>query len=314
VLGLEHPTLILAARLQFEFAGRECEIINLEWDWVDLVNLRIRWPDSKTGSMDKVMSEEAVQLLSTAHRYPDSPFVCPAIFDSNRPLSAPTYWHAWSRMLDRAGVSHQGTHAIRHRAATEIANSGVPIKDGMAMTGHKTVAMFLSYVHPDEQRVRKSVEKVSAERRKLVDGSKRRTADEKGIIRLESTHQLKSSIALGNYRPYRVRKSENRGAPPNSKSASSRSRGRQNKLKGVRHEHHFRREELFNLVWKAPITIIAARIGISDVGLAKACHRSQIPLPPRGYWARVSAGQPASPYDLSAACGRNLRGRLYSRQ
>jgi hypothetical protein len=40
------------------------------------------------------------------------------------------------------------------------------------MTGHKTVAMFLRYVHPDEKRVRKSVEMVGAQRRKLVNSSK----------------------------------------------------------------------------------------------------------------------------------------------
>ncbi len=69
VQGLEHPTLILAARLQFEFAGRQSEIVSLEWSWVDLVERRISWPDSKTGSMDKLMSDEAFRLLSAAHCY-----------------------------------------------------------------------------------------------------------------------------------------------------------------------------------------------------------------------------------------------------
>jgi integrase len=155
--GLEHPTLILACRLQFEFAGRGCEIVNLEWEWVNFNERRIEWPDSKTGSMDKVMSNEDFKLLSAAHRYPESQYVGPAIFDPAKPLAWWTYYHAWRRFLKRAGVRHAGTHAIRHRAATEIANSVVPIKDGMAMTGHKTVDMFLRYVHPDEKRVRKSV-------------------------------------------------------------------------------------------------------------------------------------------------------------
>src|SRR5207249_6496245 len=29
----------------------------------------------------------------------------------------------------------------------------------------------------------------------------------------------------------------------------------------------------------------------SDVALAKLCRRHQVPLPPRGYWARIRAGQ-----------------------
>src|ERR1700722_16621520 len=85
--GLEHPTLILACRLQFEFAGRESEIVSLEWEWVNFPERRIEWPDSKTGSMDKVMSDEAFKLLSTAHRHSGSRYVCPSIFDPMKPLA-----------------------------------------------------------------------------------------------------------------------------------------------------------------------------------------------------------------------------------
>jgi hypothetical protein len=58
-----------------------------------------------------------------------------------------------------------------------------------------------------------------------------------------------------------------------------------------RHAHYLRREDLYQLVWTAPVSEIAARMGISDVGLAKACRRVDIPLPSRGYWARIGAGQ-----------------------
>lgn len=46
------------------------------------------------------------------------------------------------------------------------------------------------------------------------------------------------------------------------------------------------REELFERVWSKPVREVAADLGISDVGLAKACRRSGIPLPPQGYWIR----------------------------
>jgi hypothetical protein len=213
-------------------------------------------------------------------------------------------------MLERARVAHQGTHAIRHRAATEIANSGVPIKDGMAMTGHKTVEMFLSYVHPDEQRVRKSVEKVCAERRKLIDSSQHAVADQEVINHGASGVGSGSPTARGNYRPYRKRTGFNREAPPGSRSACPSSEANQardfsNAPKHIRHEHHFRREDLFKLVWTAPIAVIAVRIGVSDVGLAKACRKAKIPLPGRGHWTRVSAGQSLSPPELSPA-GREI--------
>jgi len=207
--------------LQFAFAGRGCEIVSLEWEWVNFAERKIEWPDSKTGSMDKVMSEEAFKLLSTAHRSPGCPYVCPVIFDPTEPLSWKRYYHAWKRFLRRAGVRHAGTHAIRHRAATEIASSGVPIKDGMAMTGHKTVEMFLRYVHPDEKRVRKSAERVSAQRRKLLNVSRPFLPQQLAMANRSDSLQATSQTAQGNYRPYRKRKGANRAAPPESRTAAS---------------------------------------------------------------------------------------------
>ncbi|HMM73947.1 MAG TPA: site-specific integrase, partial [Rhodocyclaceae bacterium] len=140
--GLEHPTVTLAVRLQFEFSARMSEIRTLEWEWVDFSNRRVVWPDSKTGNISKPMSETAYQLLSNAPRIDDSPYVCPAIFDARKPLPDSTYYNGWKRILGRAEVAHVGTHGIRHRAVTDIANSGIPIKVGMALSAHKTVTMF----------------------------------------------------------------------------------------------------------------------------------------------------------------------------
>jgi hypothetical protein len=51
------------------------------------------------------------------------------------------------------------------------------------------------------------------------------------------------------------------------------------------------REDLYELVWSKPTRDLAKDFGISDVGLAKRCRRLGIPVPGRGYWARVDAGQ-----------------------
>lgn len=51
------------------------------------------------------------------------------------------------------------------------------------------------------------------------------------------------------------------------------------------------RETLYHEVWSDPVTVVAARYGLSDVGLAKTCKRLQIPLPRRGYWAKLKAGK-----------------------
>src|SRR5690606_32078991 len=166
--GLEHPTYLLAIRLQFEFAARMSEVLLLQWDWLDLANDRVVWPDSKTGDMSKPLSTEARRLLESAPRYGESPYVCPSILDHDKPLSPHVYYSAWRRILDRAGVPRVGTHGIRHRSATDIANSGIPVKVGMALTAHKTVAMFMRYVHTEDDPVRKAAELVASRRKSVV--------------------------------------------------------------------------------------------------------------------------------------------------
>jgi integrase len=220
--GLEHPTLILASRLQFAFAARMSEILNLRWEWVDLPNRRIVWPDSKTGEISKPMSTVAHQLLSNAHGYLGSPFVCPAIFDSKRPLPEGTYYHGWTRILIRSGVGHVGTHGVRHRSATDIANSGVPIKVGMVLTAHKTVTMFMRYVHVEDDPVRAAAEKVATQRQSVVESRHSQESadiDQRqgdGTVEIGTDGGSVSRVAVGNYRPYRNRKGRNRAAPPGS--------------------------------------------------------------------------------------------------
>lgn len=51
------------------------------------------------------------------------------------------------------------------------------------------------------------------------------------------------------------------------------------------------REELHQQVWSQPMRTLAASIGISDVALAKRCRVANVPVPPRGWWARKDAGK-----------------------
>lgn len=58
------------------------------------------------------------------------------------------------------------------------------------------------------------------------------------------------------------------------------------------------REELYSLVWAKPMTEVSRDFQISDRALAKICARRQVPVPPRGYWAKKSAGKHVSQLPL----------------
>ena len=59
------------------------------------------------------------------------------------------------------------------------------------------------------------------------------------------------------------------------------------------------REELYRRVWETPVRTLAKEFDISDVGLAKACRRNRIPLPPVGYWMKVQHGKAVTKPPLS---------------
>lgn len=220
------------------------EVLQLEWAWIDFDNRRIVWPDSKTGNMTKPMSAEALRLLQNAPRLEESPYVCPSVFDPNLPMSKHTYYHGWRRILQRAGLPHIGTHGIRHRSATDIANSGIPVKIGMALTAHKTVTMFMRYVHTEDGPLRAAAEAVARRRQSLVWGAAVAPAPvpapapepvsvaptvgvAQPVLGLSGKPlgfedgQYTSRTRLGNYRPFRHRSGENRAIPPGSKRAET---------------------------------------------------------------------------------------------
>ena len=67
------------------------------------------------------------------------------------------------------------------------------------------------------------------------------------------------------------------------------------------------REALYEEVWSDPVTVVAPRYGLSDVGLVKICKKLGIPVPGRGYWAKVKAGRPTRKVPLpSLATGTRM--------
>ena len=66
------------------------------------------------------------------------------------------------------------------------------------------------------------------------------------------------------------------------------------------------RQELYDLVWERPMSKVAPEFGLSGVGLAKLCRREDIPVPERGYWAKLEHGKRVKkPALKGAASGRS---------
>lgn len=73
------------------------------------------------------------------------------------------------------------------------------------------------------------------------------------------------------------------------------------------------RKELYDLIWSTPMSRLAKRFGISDVGLAKICRRQKIPRPARGHWAKLEAGKNVRRTPLFQAKGQHLQAVVIAR-
>ncbi|MGP1272743.1 MAG: hypothetical protein ACTS22_05375 [Phycisphaerales bacterium] len=67
------------------------------------------------------------------------------------------------------------------------------------------------------------------------------------------------------------------------------------------------REELYEKVWQISAVQLAKQLGVSDVAIAKACKRHEIPKPPLGYWAKKAAGKSVLKPPLPAVIDPSLQ-------
>jgi hypothetical protein len=56
-----------------------------------------------------------------------------------------------------------------------------------------------------------------------------------------------------------------------------------------------KREALYEEVWSEPMSVLARKYSLSDVGLAKICRKLKVPLPGRGYWQKEKMDKPPLP-------------------
>lgn len=52
------------------------------------------------------------------------------------------------------------------------------------------------------------------------------------------------------------------------------------------------RDTLYKEVWAVPVTEVAKKYKVSDVAIHKVCKALDVPIPPRGYWAKYRTGKP----------------------
>jgi len=160
------PILLVA----YHTGMREGEIRALRWDQVDLKagTIRLTPSDTKTDEGRLIpLNQTLTSMFKTVTRYVRCPwvFVNPALMDAWQVTSAqvdPRYHatsitHAFERACRKAGVTHATFHDLRHTFVTNARRAGIDSFRIMAITGHKTMAVFKRYNTIDRHDLREAI-------------------------------------------------------------------------------------------------------------------------------------------------------------
>jgi integrase len=160
--GAEHPQAIAAIRAVILTGARITELLTLRWHDIRRDEMELHLIDTKTGFSRRPISAAALAVLDGMERIPGVEFVFRAINTPAQSLRYNTAEKAFRRIAHRAGVERCTLHTIRHWFATMTANSVSNARVGMALTGHKSHAAYMNYIHGDKEQARALADQLGA--------------------------------------------------------------------------------------------------------------------------------------------------------
>ena len=160
--GAEHPQAIAAIRAAILTGARISELLTLRWKNIRRDAMELHLSDTKTGFSRRPISAATLSVLDSIERRPGIHFVFRAINTPTKPLAYNTAEKVFRRIASRAGVEGCTLHTIRHWFATMTANSVSNARVGMALTGHKSHAAYMNYIHGDKEQARALADQLAA--------------------------------------------------------------------------------------------------------------------------------------------------------
>lgn len=136
---LLYPLVIVA----IETAMRLSELLNLQWENVNLSKRTIFLADTKNGTSRTIpLSSTAIEILSAMPKHITSKRLFYTW--SQRPSAMNG---AWKLAVRRAGIENLHFHDLRHEATSRLFEKGMNLLEISAITGHKSLSMLQRYTH-----------------------------------------------------------------------------------------------------------------------------------------------------------------------
>lgn len=141
---------------------RKGEIASLTWAALDRETwtVRLHAKDAKTGK-GRVLALEGPLRAIIERRMKARRLDCPVIFHRDGHLIR-EFRKSWASACEGAGLTGKLFHDLRRTGVRNLMRAGVPQSVAMAISGHRTAAVFRRYDITSEQDLRDAVKKVTA--------------------------------------------------------------------------------------------------------------------------------------------------------
>ena len=109
-------------------------------------------PTTKTAAGNRTISVPAEVLnIIKEYRAGDSEWIYPSAANPSMPANSHNFYRRYKRKIKNAGLPHTRFHDLRHLAATQFLDAGVPDKYAAAYLGHADTNMTRKYQHIRQQ-------------------------------------------------------------------------------------------------------------------------------------------------------------------
>jgi integrase len=158
----ELPQVVAVIRTTILTGARISELLGLRWDDIRREEMELHLADTKTGFSRRPVSVATLAALEGVERVPGTDFVYRDVKVPTEPLPYHKVEKAFRRIATAAGVKNCTLHTIRHWFSTMTANSVSNPRVGMALTGHKSHAAYMNYIHSDKEQARALADQLAA--------------------------------------------------------------------------------------------------------------------------------------------------------
>lgn len=148
-------------------AMRHSEILRIKWEDIDSERRRIHIPEAKAGQRIQPITAALAETLEKERK--NRPQGEVYLFPATRADTKTPYRRDMDRQFQRAVVRAKldpakvTPHVMRHTGITKLVEAGIDLPTIQRISGHKTLAMVMRYVHLSDDHIDRAIEAIGAD-------------------------------------------------------------------------------------------------------------------------------------------------------